>query len=100
MIMDTTELPLATEMMEGQASAMAREGLSPEKYAARWAHTIFCFSLDEYRYRDPQVHRWIHALGDILFGRPGAPSLEDLRERFLTTEERDTIRKEQEEEEL
>jgi len=98
--MDNTELPLATEMMEDQASSMAREGLSPEEYAARWAHTIYCFSLDDYRYRDPQVQRWIHSLGDILFARPGAPRLEDLRERFLTVEERDAIRRAQEEEQL
>jgi hypothetical protein len=92
--MTDSEQPLATPLLEEHVLAMFREGLSAEEYAARWAHTIACFSLDEYRYRDPQLHVWIHALGDILFQRPGAPTLEDLRARYLTPEEHEAIREE------
>ena len=36
---------------------------------------------------DPRLERWIHRLGDILFMREGAPSLGELRQRYLTEEE-------------
>jgi hypothetical protein len=96
--MSDAELPLASPVMEEQARAMAAEGLSPQEYAARQAHRIGSFSLDEYRYRDPGIQEWIRKLGDILFRRPGAPSLDELRNRLLTAEERAAIREEEKEE--
>ncbi len=94
--MNESESPLASPTVEDVARALVREGLSPEEYAARRAHGIACFSLDGYRYRDSRVQGWIHSMGSILSQRPGAPSLEDLRSRFLTAEERRAIRREQE----
>jgi hypothetical protein len=76
---------------------MVAEGLSPEEYAAWWAHKIYCFSLDEYSYEDPELHAWIRALGAIVFGKPGAPALEELRQRLLTPAEREAIHREMEE---
>jgi hypothetical protein len=96
--MSDAELPLASPVVEEQARAMVAEELSPEEYAARQAHRIGSFSLDEYRYRDPRIQDWIHKLGDILFRRPGAPSLDDLRNRLLTPQERAAIREEEKEE--
>jgi hypothetical protein len=96
--MSDAELPLAPPVIEEQARALVSEGLSAEEFAARWAHRIGSFSLDEYRYRDLGIQDWIHKLGDILFRRPGAPSLDDLRNRLLTGEERDRIREEEKEE--
>jgi len=58
---------------------------------------MLSFSLDECRYADPAVDTRISRLGDILFGRSGAPALGELRARFLSPEER--LRIEQEEEE-
>jgi hypothetical protein len=63
-------------------------GLSPEEYAARYAHNWYCFSLDDYRYPDPTLQAWIWRLGGILFHRDGAPSVDELRRRFLSPEER------------
>lgn len=74
--------------LEERAREMVQYGLSPEAYAARWAHTIMMFSLDDYQYRDPETHAWIQALGDILFRRHGAPSVQSLREKYLTEQER------------
>lgn len=91
--MSEPDLPLAPPDYESMAREMVAEGLSPEEYAARWAHSIWCFSMDDYRYRDEHLHVWIHALGAILFERPGAPTLAELRERFLTAEEREAIRR-------
>lgn len=58
--------------------------MSPDEYAAREGHNWYCFSFDDYRYADPKADAWIRRLGDILFRRPGAPTLEELRERYLT----------------
>ena len=96
--MSEPELPLATPSLEERVRQMVEDGLSPEEYAARWAHSIGTFSLDGYRYRDPNLESWIHALGAILFQKPGAPTIEDLRQRFLTSEEREAIRKRSREE--
>ena len=91
--MSEPELPLATPHIEEVARQMMAGGLSPEEYAARWAHSFGCFSLDGFRYSDPGLQSWISALGAILFQHPGAPKLEELRQRFLTREEREAIRK-------
>jgi hypothetical protein len=91
--MSEHELPPAPPDLEEHVRMMVGEGLSPGEYAARWAHSIMAFSLDNYRYRDTDSHEWIQALGAILFQRPGFPTLQELRERYLTAEERATIEK-------
>lgn len=63
--------------------------MSPEEYAAKEAHTIGCFSFDDYIYSDPVLNEWIHSLGDILF-TPGA--LEAARTKLLAPEEIERIR--------
>ena len=88
-----SELPLADSGQEQMARQMMADGLSPEEYAARWADSILCFSLDDVRYNDPTLQSWIHALGAILSQGPGAPTLEELRKRFLTDKEREAIRR-------
>lgn len=65
--------------------------MSPEEYAAREAHSILCFSASEQRYRDSDVEAWMARLGDILFKRNGAPSLDELRASHLTNDERARI---------
>jgi hypothetical protein len=92
-----SDLPLADPGRVEQVRSMVAEGLSPEEYAARWAHKIDCFSLDEYAYEDAALHAWIHALGAIVFGKPGAPALDELRRRLLTPAEREAIHREMEE---
>jgi hypothetical protein len=67
---------------------MMASGYSPEEFAGRFAHGILCFSMDGYRYSDAAVDAWIARLGDILFRRNGAPTVGELRERYLTPEER------------
>jgi hypothetical protein len=88
----------ADSSCEEMAAAMFGQGLSPEEYAARLAHGWYCFSLGDYRYSDPAIDAWMQRLSDILFGFNGAPSVEELRLRFLTPEERLRIEKEMQEE--
>jgi len=69
---------------EKDAREMFPLDISPEEYAAGHAHEWLCFSFDDYRYSDHALEDWIQRLGDILFQRTGAPSLAELRQRYLT----------------
>lgn len=85
------KLPMADPGREKAARELFSLDMSPEEYAARHAHNWYCFSFDDYRYSDEHLERWIHKLGDILFRREGAPSLRELREQYLTQEERRVV---------
>lgn len=63
--------------------------MSPEEWAARYAHTVACSSFDGYRYRDPELHKWIHKLHRIL--RYHSNQIEAYRQQCLTEEERRRI---------
>ena len=91
------ERPPAEPNREEMAASLHASGLAPEEFAARHAHEIACFSLDEVRYADPVLDAWIRRLGDILFRREGAPRLDDLRARYLTPEERAIVERERDE---
>jgi hypothetical protein len=65
------------------------------RYAAANAHAWSSFSFDQYRYSDDRLSAWIRELGDILFGRNGAPSVEQLRETYLSLAERRKVEAEQ-----
>ena len=88
------DLPMADPGRETSAKELFPLELSPDEYAAREEHHWLCFSFDEYRYADPEMERWVHRLGDILFQREGAPLLDELRARYLTDEERRRIAEE------
>lgn len=85
--MNPDELPMADPGREEMAREIFPLDISPEEYAAREAHRWMCFSFDDYRYSDPRLTQWIQRLGDILFRRNGAPSVEDLRTKFLSPDE-------------
>ncbi len=85
------DLPMADPGRERDAHQLLDLAMSPEEYAAREGHGWYCFSFDDYRYSDPAMETWIQRLGDILFQREGAPTLEDLRAKYLTEEEREEI---------
>lgn len=68
--------------------------MSPEEYAARNAHKWGCFSLDEYRYRDPNLGKWVKRLGEIFFTRG---EVERCRLAYLSVEELARVRQEEQE---
>jgi hypothetical protein len=90
--MNDTERPLADPGREKMARQMFSEGLSPEEYAARYSHGIWCFSLGDLRYPDPALEAWIRRFTDILHQENGAPGVAELREKLLTPEERQRIK--------
>jgi hypothetical protein len=66
--------------------------MSPEEYAARHAHALGCFSLHLYRYHDPALGAWVRRVGEILATEG---EIERCRERFLSSEERETVRRQE-----
>jgi hypothetical protein len=88
-------LPAAEPSRERHALELFPLTISPEEYAARHGHEWLCFSFDDYRYSDPSLNIWIHRLGDILFRRGAAPSLSELRVRYLSPDERSLITEEE-----
>lgn len=69
--------------------------LSPEEYAARHAHALGCFSFHFYRYRDPALGAWVRRVGEILSAEG---EVERCRERFLSSEDRAAVRRQEAEE--
>lgn len=59
------QLSLAPPNCEYLAKKMFPLDMSPEEYAARYSADWFCFSFNRYRYRDPELCRWIQRLGEI-----------------------------------
>jgi hypothetical protein len=64
--------------------------LSPEEYAARYAHLWGCFSLDQYNYEDSALGEWVRRLAEILSSEK---EIERCRHRFLTSNELAQIRR-------
>lgn len=89
--MANCDRPPADPGYEKQARLMFPLDLSPEEYAARHAHEWGCFSFDNYRFSDDRLDAWIQRLGDIFFGRNGAPTIDDLRRLLLSEDERVAI---------
>lgn len=79
----TPALPIADPGREAMAREIFPMTMTPEEYAAREGYRWVCFSFDDYRYSDGALTEWIHRLGDILFRRNGAPSIDELRARLL-----------------
>ena len=81
------ELPVADSGREEFARNEFPINEPPGRYAAANAHHWGCFSFAEYRYRDDALTVCIHELGDILFQRNGVPTIQQLREQHLSSEE-------------
>jgi hypothetical protein len=85
--MSFDHLPLADIDREQGALELFRLEMLPDEFAARFGHQFAPFAFDYYRYRHPGLTEWVQQLGDIFFGRNGAPTLRYVRERYLTPDE-------------
>jgi len=77
--------------------AMFPRDMSPEEYAARHAHTFYCFGFELLDLQDDELQSWLLRVADIIFARNGAPTLDELRRKYLSPEEIDAIEKERRE---
>jgi hypothetical protein len=62
-----------------------RARIPPAEWAARHAQDILMWSGADFRYRDPELDRWIQDLGSVLFT---AGAVQEARRRYLTDGER------------
>ncbi len=85
--MSFDHLPLADEGREKRALELFRLEMLPGEFAARFGHQFAPFAFDYYRYSHPGLTEWVQRLGDIFFGRNDAPTLRQVRERYLTPDE-------------
>jgi hypothetical protein len=67
--------------------SLFRLELSPEEFAARYAHDFAMFSFHEYRYRRPGMTEWVQEPAKIFFDQDLPMRLRQLREKYLTPEE-------------
>ena len=72
-----------------------RARMTPAEWAARHAQDILMWSGADYRYRDPEVDRWIQELGRVLFT---AGAVKEARRRYLTEAERQWAEEREQEE--
>jgi hypothetical protein len=89
--MDQDQRPQADPHHEEMAAELFGLGFSAEEYAAHFADGWYCFGLGRFRYADPAVDAWILRLQGILSGWNGAPTLEELRQKYCSAEERRQI---------
>lgn len=80
----TDDRPLIEEFKEEQMAGPGwmGTGLSPREYVARHAHEIGTFGRADYRYRDPEVQRWVEEFAQAL------KDVDACRDEFLTPEEK------------
>lgn len=65
--------------------------LTPEEFVARRSHEFHQFSFAEHRYSDPELDDWIQRLARIFFSPDLGRVIAELREEYLTPEERDVV---------
>ncbi len=81
------ERPLATPQYEQDALSRFRLNLSPEEFAARFAHRFALFNFQKYRYRTPGMTEWVDRLSAFFFAEGLPARLRAAREKYLTDEE-------------
>jgi hypothetical protein len=88
---NTKSLPLADPQREEMAEQLFPEykEMSPEEWAARFGHTVGCSSFDDYSYRNPELHDWVHKLHHIFRYNHG--QIEDFKLKYLSAEEIEII---------
>lgn len=80
-------LPYADAGREAFAREQFPTDEPPGRYAAANAHCWGSFSFADYRYSDDRLTMWVQELGDILFERNGEPTIEQLRQMYLSPAE-------------
>jgi hypothetical protein len=90
-------LPLAGEEMEKHVSEVFPIKTDPEEFAAKDGVGWLEFTFHEYRFRDPELDSWIHAVGKII---TDPQTLEAVQRKYLSDAEFTAIRKYMEDDDL
>jgi hypothetical protein len=84
--------PKAGRADEEHGRALMMQVSCPAEWAARYAHTVYVFSMDMWEYEDPALTDWMRELGACL---RNPQAVHSARKKFLSRRERRAIRKEQ-----
>ena len=69
--------------------------MAPEEWAARHGHTVGCFSLHRFRYKNAELGRWIARVYELLsLESRGRGALDVYRKQYLSPAEYDRVQKE------
>ena len=69
--------------------------MTPEEWVARHGHTVGCFSLHRYRYRNVELGQWVRRLYELLSLEPrGRGALDVYRKRYLSSAEYGRVQEE------
>lgn len=69
--------------------------MAPEEWVARHGHTVGCFSLNRFRYRNAELGQWVSRVYELLsLESRGRGALDVYRKQCLSPEEYDRVQNE------
>lgn len=77
-------LPHASKEMEDHVREVFPIDISPEEFAARDGDGWLDFAFNDFRFSDPELDSWIHAVGKII---RDPQTLREVQEQYLTPAE-------------
>jgi len=87
---DRSHLPAATDNMESHVREVFPLDIHPEEFAAKDGAGWMEFTFHEYRFKDPELDSWIHAVGKII---TDPQLLEEMQRKYLSEVEFLEVRK-------
>jgi len=87
---ETSHLPVASDEMESHVREVFPLDTLPEEFAAKDGAGWMEFTFHEYRFKDPELDSWIHAVGKII---TNPQLLEETQRKYLTETEFFEVRK-------
>ncbi len=75
-----SRLPAASNEMESHVRDVFPIAIHPEEFAAKDGAGWMEFTFHEYRFKDPELDSWIHAVGKII---TDPQTLEEMQRKYL-----------------
>ena len=86
---ERNHLPLATSEMEAHVKEVFPIHVTPEQFAAEDGAGWMEFTFHQYRFQDPELDSWIHAVGKII---TDPQSLEEVQREYLSDDQFQAVR--------
>lgn len=78
---DRSHLPAASDDMENHVREIFPTHTIPEEFAAKDGAGWMEFTFHEYRFKDPELDSWIHAVGKII---TDPQALQEVQRKYLS----------------
>ena len=83
-----TPLPQASAEMEAHVKEVFPINIPPEEFAAKDGAGWMDFTFNDFRFKDPELDSWIHAVGKII---RDPVLLEEVQQKYLNNFERSEV---------